>query len=172
MKNSQNRINGMTVDELLAFHRETFGDTRMEDDSTDEALTAAPAAVAESAVLPTDFESVDDEALAELLETMTADFDTQYSEGSRDIGSAPSRPPVPRPPPKPTPPPKLSPPESVPPSTRPKPSKSSPPKATPPVSRKPPRRPSPQSPRHPPIRSLLTSRSKRCRERTLRHLLL
>jgi hypothetical protein len=87
MKNSQNRINGMTVDELLAFHRETFGDTRMEDDSTDEALTAAPAAVAEPAVLPTDFESVDDEALAELLETMTADFDTQYSEGSRDIAA-------------------------------------------------------------------------------------
>ncbi len=86
MKKHKNLINGMTVDELLAFHRETFGDTRMEE-TNDEALTAAPAAVAESAVLPTDFESIDDEALTEMLEKLTAEFDTAYGEGSRDIAA-------------------------------------------------------------------------------------
>jgi hypothetical protein len=84
-KKTSNLINGLTVDELLAFHRETFGDTRMED--ADPALTAAPAAVAESAVIPTDFESIEDEALTELLETLTNEFDTAYAEGSRDIAA-------------------------------------------------------------------------------------
>jgi hypothetical protein len=52
-----------------------------------EDLTAASAAVAEPTTLPTDFANVDDDALAEMLESLTAEFDTQYGEGSRDIAA-------------------------------------------------------------------------------------
>lgn len=83
MKTSKNLINGMTVDELLAFHRETFGDARME---ADESLTAADAALAEPTTT-TDFANMDDDALAEMLESLTAEFDKQYDEGSRDIAA-------------------------------------------------------------------------------------
>lgn len=51
-----------------------------------EDLTAA-SALAEPTTLPTDFATVDDDALAEMLESLTAEFDSQYGEGSRDIAA-------------------------------------------------------------------------------------
>lgn len=51
-----------------------------------EDLTAA-SAVAEAQTLPTDFANVDDDALSEMLESLTAEFDSQYGEGSRDIAA-------------------------------------------------------------------------------------
>ena len=54
--------------------------------ATGEDLTAA-SAVAEAPALPTDFASVDDDALNEMLESFTAEFDAQYGEGSRDIAA-------------------------------------------------------------------------------------
>ena len=80
------QINGMSVDELLAFHREAFGDTRMESsDKADDALVADAAVLDAPTEAPTDFASVEDEALAEMLESLTAEFDTAYAEGSRDV---------------------------------------------------------------------------------------
>lgn len=52
-----------------------------------EDLTAASAAVAEPTTLPTDFANVDDDALAEMLDSLTAEFDKQYGDGSRDIAA-------------------------------------------------------------------------------------
>jgi hypothetical protein len=57
--------------------------------STGEDLTAA-SAVAEApttGTLPTDFESIEDEALQQMLDDLTADFDKQYGDGSRDIAA-------------------------------------------------------------------------------------
>lgn len=61
--------------------------TGSEGEGEGDSLTAADTAVAESATLPTDFESIEDEALAELLDSLTAEFDKQYGEGSRDIAA-------------------------------------------------------------------------------------
>ncbi|WP_395160394.1 major capsid protein [Ilumatobacter sp.] len=80
-------VNGMTVDELLDFHRQAFGETRMEDKPAEgDALTAADAAVLD-APATTGFDAMDDETLAARLEELTAEFDSQYSEGSRDIAT-------------------------------------------------------------------------------------
>lgn len=51
-----------------------------------EDLTAATA-TAEPTTLPTDFTSIEDDALQTMLDDLTADFDKQYGEGSRDIAA-------------------------------------------------------------------------------------
>lgn len=56
-------------------------------DTPGEDLTAASAGLAEPTTLPTDFATVEDDALAEMLESLTAEFDTAYGEGSRDIAA-------------------------------------------------------------------------------------
>src|SRR5688500_9776173 len=87
MSNTNPRlVNGMTVDELLAFHREHFGDTRMEDEPVEPVTAASAVAEAPPTTIPTDLALIEDpDELQALLDSLTEQFDTQYNEGSRDI---------------------------------------------------------------------------------------
>lgn len=90
MKTNSPLVNGLSVDELLNFHRATFGDTRMEADGTDAAagdnLTAATDTL--EAPAPTSYEALEAEDLEAMLETLTADFDKQYAdEATRDVAA-------------------------------------------------------------------------------------